>query len=292
MRVTERSRVEMMRLAQDRAATRLDNASRVASSGQRVQKPSDDPAAYGSMIRKNYSLALLEQHSAIATRAQGELEVAQTSLSQGIDLLIRAKEAALAGATTTPDANARRLLGDEVKLIRDELLSLANTRYENKYLFGGTRNDVAPFDQTTGAFVGNADVIRVPVLDGVSVATNISGAQAFTAAGGRDVFADLEALSQALYANDETAVRNTIGNLDAGYGQLVRAQVDAGFGAERFGTSIDMLATTRTAIADQLEKQIQGDDVTQFTEFTLAKTAYERSVAVTKQLLSIQAQNG
>lgn len=288
MRVTERSRTEMMTLAQNRASTRLDRASRIAASGTRVEKPSDDPAAYGSMIRKNYSLAMLEQHSAIATRAQGELEVAQTSLSEGIDLLMRAKEVAIAGATTTPDANARKLLGDEIKSIRDGLLSLANTRYENKYLFGGTRTDVEPFDPTTGAFVGNSDVVKVPILDGVSIGTNINGANAFTASGGRDIFAELDALAQALYGNDENAVRDSISGLDAGHQQLVRAQVDAGFGAERFGTAVDMIMTTRTAIADQLQKQIQGDDIAQFTEFTLAKTAYERSVAVTKQLLSIQ----
>ncbi len=287
MRVTERTRIGMLVLAQSRASSRLDEAARIASGAQRVSKPSDDPAAYGSMIRKNYAIALLDQHSEIASRARGELEIAENALSQGLDLIARAREAAIAGANTTADAHARQLLGDEVRTIREELLAIANTRYANKYLFGGTRTDVEPFDPSTGAFAGNDQVIRVPVLEGVAPPGNVSGARAFTAVGGRDIFADLEALTQALYANDAPNIRSAIDPLDVGHQQIVRAQVEAGFGAERFGTAIDIIMSTRTALTEQLNEEVGGDPAAQITEFTLARTAYERSVAVTKQLLQI-----
>lgn len=288
MRVTERTRTGMMVLAQNRSAKRLDEASRIAGGAQRVQKPSDDPAAYGSMIRKNYAVALLDQHSQIATRAQSELEIAQSSLSAGIDLMTRANEAALAGANTTADPNARKLLGDEVRSIRDALMALGNTRFNNKFIFGGTKNDVAPFDLATGAFVGNDQAVRVPVLEGVAQAANASGAQAFTSvSGGRDIFADLDKLATALDSNDLAGIQAALDPIDAGQRQIVRAQVDAGFGAERFKSAVELIATTRTTIAEQLQNEIEGDPAAQITEFTLAKTAYERSVAITKQLLSL-----
>jgi flagellar hook-associated protein 3 FlgL len=277
----------MMILTQSRASARLDEASRIAAGAQRVSKPSDDPAAYGSMVRKNYAIALLDQHAEIASRAEGELDIAQNALTEGIDLISRAREAAVAGANTTADAHARKLLGDEVRTIREELMALANTRYANKYIFGGTRTDAAPIDTATGAFVGNDQTVRVPVLEGVAPAANISGAMAFTAAGGRDIFADLENLANALYSDNTAGIVAAVDPLDVGHRQIVRAQVDAGFGAERFRTAIDIIASTRTAIADQLHQEIEGDPAAQITEFTLARTAYERSVAVTKQLLSI-----
>ena len=287
MRVTDRARVGMMVLAQSRASARLDEASRIAAGGRRVSKPSDDPATYGSMVRKNYALALLDQHTQIATRAQGELEVAQSALTESIDLLARARAAAVAGANTTADAHARNLLGDEVKTIRDSLIALANTRYSNKYLFGGTKTDAQPFDPVTGAFGGNDQVVRVPVLEGVAPPANVSGAMAFTALGGRDIIGDLDALMQALYSNNEAGVRATIDDLDLGHRQIVRAQVDAGFGADRFRSAVDVIASTRMALVEQLDKEVEGDPAAQITEFTLARTAYERSVAVTKQLLSL-----
>lgn len=287
MRVTERTRVGMMTLAQTRASERLDKAARIASNGQRVSKPSDDPAAYGSMIRKNYAIALLDQHSQIATRAEGELDVAEHALSQGIDILSRAREAAIAGANTTADAHARRLLGDEVRMLREQLIGIANTRYENKYVFGGTKTDTPPFDPVTAAFTGNDQIVRIPVLEGVAPPGNVSGARAFTAAGGRDILAELDGLAQALYANDAAGVTARIDALKEGHEQIVRSQVEAGFAAERFRTAGDIIASTRTAIAEQLNHEIEGDPVAQLTELTLARTAYERSVAVTKQLLQI-----
>lgn len=286
MRVTERARMGMMMIAQERAASRLDVAARVASTGKRVNKPSDDPTAYGSMIRKNYAIALLDQHSAIASRAHGELEVAENAISQGLDLVARAREAALAGANSTTDPHARRLLGDEVRILRDALLATANTRYANKYLFGGTKTDAEPFD-AAGVFSGNDQIIRVPVLEGVAPAGNVSGALAFTAAGGRDVFADLEALAQALDADDTAGIVTAIDTLDAAHRQMVRSQVEAGFGAERFLTALDVIASTKTAIAEQLQNEVEGDPIAQLTELTVARTAYERSVAVTKQLLQM-----
>ena len=174
-----------------------------------------------------------------------------------------------------------------MKTIRDSLIALANTRYDNKYLFGGTKTDAAPFDTATGAFGGNDQVVRVPVLDGVAPSANVSGAMAFTAAGGRDIIGDLDSLMQALYSNDQAGVLATIDSLELGQRQIVRAQVDAGFGAERFRSAVDVIASTRTALAEQLNKEIEGDPAAQITEFMLARTAYERSVAVTKQLLSI-----
>jgi flagellar hook-associated protein 3 FlgL len=173
--------------------------------------------------------------------------------------------------------------------MRQELMAIANTRYGDKYLFGGTRTDSAPFDPTTGAFSGNDQVVRVPVMDGVTPASNISGATAFTsAAGGRDIFADLDALATALSSNDENGIRAALTPLQDGHAQLVRSQVDAGFGAERFRNALDVLMSTKSAIAEQLSKEIEGDPATQLTELNLARTAYEQSIAVTKHILSIK----
>ena len=289
MRVTERSRLGALTLAQNRASERLDRASRVASSGQRVVKPSDDPAAYGALVRRNHALAMLDEHSKIATRARGELVVVESSLSAGVDIISRAMEAAIAGANSTSDSRSRQFLAEDVRTMREELLALANTRYADKYVFGGTKTDAAPFDTTTGAFLGNDQVVRVPVMEGVTPPSNISGATAFTVAGGRDIFADLEALATALATNDEAGISGALAPLTLNHAQLVRSQVEASFGAERFAQGLDVLMSTKAAITEQLSKEIEGDPSTQITELSLARTAYERSIAVTKQILSISS---
>lgn len=287
MRVTERSRIETLSQANSQNAARLDKAARIAASNQRVSKPSDDPASYGAMVRRDYDLAMLQTRSETASRTQGELEIANNALSAGVDIMERAQEAAIEGANATSDANARKLLAADVRAMRTELMSIGNTKYGNRYIFGGTKSDTIPFD-ANGAFMGNDQQINVPVMDGVQLPGNVSGAKAFTAAGGRDIFADLQELADALEANDQDRISNTLKSLSEGHDQLVRTQVEAGYGARRFADAVDVLANTKAVVAERESQDINGDIASQITDLQMAQSAYERSLAVTKQLLSIQ----
>ncbi|MFO0738541.1 MAG: hypothetical protein U0270_21780 [Labilithrix sp.] len=287
MRVTERSRIETLSLANSRNAERLDRAARIASSNQRVTKPSDDPAAYGAMIRRDHDLAMLDTHGEAASRTKDEFEIASNALATGVDLIERAQEAGVEGANGTSDSNTRKFLAADVRAMRTELMSIGNTKYGDRYIFGGTKTDTIPFD-TNGVFQGNDQQINVPVMDGVQLPGNVSGAKAFTAAGGRDLFADLDELASALDANDQPRIANTLKNLGLGHDQLVRSQVEAGYGARRFSDAIDVLSNTKAVVAERESNDVNGDLSAQITDMQMAKNAYERSMAVTKQILSIQ----
>lgn len=287
MRVTERSRIESLTLSNSQNAERLDRAAKVAASNQRVTKPSDDPASYGAMVRRDYDMAMLQTRSDTASRTQGELEIANNALSAGVDIMERAQQAAVEGANATSDAASRKLLAADVRAMRTELLSVANTKYGNRYIFSGTKSDTLPFD-STGAFKGNDQQINVPVMDGVQLPGNVSGAKAFTSTGGRDIFADLQTLADALDANDQDGISNTLVNLNSGHDQIVRTQVEAGYGARRFSDAVDVLGNTKAVVAQRESDDINGDAAAQITDLQMAKNAYERSMAVTKQILSIQ----
>ena len=286
MRVSENMRLANTASAQSQLAQRLDKASRVATRGSKVAAPSDDPVAYATKVRSDSALSLIERRSQLATQVSGELDVAEGALSNATDLMSQARAAAVAGANDTLDAPSRKLLATQVTALRDEMLGIANTRYANKYVFAGTKTDTPPFD-ATGTFVGNDIVTRVPLMDGVEPPANVSGAKIFTNAGGQDILGALKTLADALNANNPSAVRASIDLLDASHTQLVQGQTDAGLASERFRSAIDVMANTKVAVANTIAKQVDGDPMQQLTELTLAKTAYEQGVAVTRQLLSL-----
>lgn len=289
MRVTEKMRLATTSDAQTRAGARLDKASRVAARGSRVASPSDDPVAYAAKVRSDHALSLIETRSELATKVSGELNVAESALSTGVDLLSRVRESAVAGANETLDPASRQLLAQQVKAIREEMIGIANTRFGTKYLFGGTKTDTPPFSSGTGAFTGNDIVTRVPLMEGVSPPTNVSGARAFTTAGGRDVLDDLKTLADALDANDVTTIRSSLDNIDSAHTQLVRAETEAGLASQRFSSAIDIIAGNRTVISAARAKEVDGDPFDQLTELSLSKAAYERGVEVTRQLLSLSS---
>lgn len=287
MRVTERSRIESLSLANSQNAVRLDRAAKIAASNQRVTKPSDDPVSFGMMVRRNYDLAMLQTHVDNATRTRGELEIANNSLSACVDIMQRAQDAAVEGANATSDQTARKLLAADVRAMRTELLSVANTRYGNRYIFAGTKSDTIPFD-SAGAFQGNDQQVTVPVMDGVELPGNVSGAKAFTAVGGRDIFGDLLTLANALDANDQDGISNTLSNLRAGHDQIVRSQVESGYTGRRFTDAIDVLGSTKAVVAERESEDINGDISVQITDMQLAKNAYERSIAITREILGLE----
>ncbi len=286
MRVTENMRLATTGLTQKRLANQLEKASRIAGSGEKVTMPSDDPVAYASRVRSDHALALNEQRSQVAAKVSAELSVAEGALSSGVDVLAKARELAVGGMNATLDAGSRKLLAQQARELRSQMLDLANTRYGTKYIFAGSKTDTPPFD-AAGTFVGNDNIPRVALLDGVSPPTGISGARSFTPVGGRDVLADLEALADALDANDVPAVSASVVGIDASASQLVRAEAEARLTTERVTAAADLLSSMKVVIATARAAEVEGDPIQHLTNLTLAKTAYERGIGVTQKLLSV-----
>jgi flagellar hook-associated protein 3 FlgL len=290
MRVTDSMTFNAVLQGQNRAARRLLDASRAASSGERVVAPSDDPVAWSAAVGHEARISRLEGRAATTTRAAGDLDAAEAALASAGDLVQQARELALTAANGSVDPQTRANLGRQVTDLRNALLGLANTRGASGYLFGGTRTDQPPFS-ALGAFGGNDTANAVEVADGVTARANASGARAFTAAGGRDLLADLDALATGLSANNLTVIQGSIAALDAGHQQLVNARVDTGLGAERLRSAAEVSDNAMTLARAARAGEVEADLPSTLAELTNARAAYERGVAVSRELLQISSVN-
>jgi len=288
MRVTDSMTFNTVLQGQARTARRLLDASRAASSGERVAAPSDDPVAWSAAVGHEARISRLEARGTTTTRASGDLDAAEAALANAGDLVQRARELALTAANGSVDPQTRANLGRQVTDLRNAVLGLANTRGASGYLFGGTRTDQPPFD-APGAFSGNDTAVAVEVADGVTARANASGARAFTAAGGRDVLADLRSLADALSANNLTGIQGSIAALDAGYQQVLNARVDAGIGAERLRSAAEVSDNALTLARAARAGEVEADLPSTLAELTNARAAYERGVAVSRELLQISS---
>lgn len=287
MRVTDNARLLAVLRSNALTTGRLTTASRRASAGARVTKPSDDPVAYTTSVRRGSTIANIASRSRTARAAADELAVAEGALDSATELVAQAKSFAVQGANGTLSPSDRNALALQVAGVREQLLDLANTRGASGFVFAGSRTDTAPFD-AAGTFTGNDTVMRVPVSDGVTPRMNVSGAKAFTTAGGSDVFADLAALATALSTNDLVGIRAAIGTMQKGYDQLVSVQVDAGLSIERLHSAADVIDTASLAIGQARARDVGADDLAGLaTDLSAAGTSYSQSLTVTKLLLSL-----
>jgi len=286
MRITENIRLSYALDAQAKSSERVADLTKIASSGMKVCSPSDDPTAYAAIVNWDARAATLSSRSTVATRAAGDLDLAESALASAGDILTRAKEIALEGADGTSDATARANLATERASLRTQLVGLANTRGASGDLFAGTKSDTQPFDMA-GAFYGDDNVRSLQVADGVTAVSNASGAKAFTAAGGRDVFGDLQSLVTALQHNDVSGIQNSLSQLDDGQRQLVVARTDAGLAAERFHSAADVTDTAITAVRTARASEAEADAPKAYSDLEAAKASYERGIAVTREILSL-----
>lgn len=288
MRVTDKMLLTVATQGQRKTMDRLVRATRVASSGLKVERPSDDPVAFAGTVSRDARDGVVKARKEVAERAANDLQVAEGVLNQAGDMLIRARELVLGAANETVSAEMRATVGQEVRGLRTALIGLANSRGANGYLFGGSRSGTAPVSEN-GVFSGNPDEVRVDVSDGVSVRTNASGARAFTALGGLDLFTEMGNIADALERNDLVAVRRGINLVDALHKQVRAVQVDAGLDTERLRSAGDVLSNALAASTEIRARDVEGDVVEAYSALTVTRDAYTRNVEVTKQILQLSS---
>ncbi len=119
------------------------------SSGKRIERPSDDPVGMANVLIYRSDLNAFGQFSRSIDMANGWLSRTDAILQDVDNLLGRALELATSQASASATADTRNGAADEVAEIKNQLISLANSKYGNKFMFGGTQTQQSPFLNVT-----------------------------------------------------------------------------------------------------------------------------------------------
>lgn len=124
---------------------RLLQTSEEASSGLRLQRPSDDPAGTRRVLDLRHTLASLDQFKSQHVVVNSLLDGTDTALQDTGTLLLSAKGLALRAASDTVSAEQRSDIAHEVGGLFAQAISLGNSVVHGRYLFAGQANDQPPF---------------------------------------------------------------------------------------------------------------------------------------------------
>jgi flagellar hook-associated protein 3 FlgL len=288
MRVTDGMRYTMATQNLSALSSRQLSVAQQAQSGLRVNAPSDDPIAAAQLARLASVQTQISARQSTISSVRGDAELSESSLQEASDLMARAKELATQGANGSLDASDRAIIATQVKDLLDQLVALGNTKGSTGYLFGGTQTGAAPFS-ATGAFSGDDGQHVVDIGNSTPTAVNSSGAQAFTAAGGRDVFGDVTALYTALNSNDTAGITATLTNLDTSRAQISQAEANAGTIINKLDASTSVLSAA--SLDSQQQSQTLGavDAASAYSNLTALNNALTRSASVAQQILSVES---
>src|SRR5579862_2518075 len=120
------------------------------STGQRIQKPEDDPAGMAQALSLEADNSTTAQYAQNISTLQTTANTAYDALQQLKTISDRAGEiATLADGTKTPAEI--QSYATEVNQLIQQAVQLANQKQGNDYIFSGTKSDAPPFTSTTDA---------------------------------------------------------------------------------------------------------------------------------------------
>lgn len=137
----------------------LSTAQAQISSGKRVNKASDDPAAASRAERALAYSQRIDTQQRISSASQTTMTLSESALGDANDLLQQAHTLMVSAGNPTYGASDRKAIADQLSSIRSQLLGIANRGDGNGgYLFGGQGSQTPPFVDAAGGvqYVGDS----------------------------------------------------------------------------------------------------------------------------------------
>jgi len=294
MRVTNQMIASTFIRNLSRTLGRLYRYQEQVATGRGINRPSDDPLGTLTCSNLKSKIQANERFMENIDDALGWLGYTEDTLNSIQSVLTRAKELAVQGGSDTLSPTQREALGEEVDQLLEHLLSLSNSRFAGKYIFGGTRTRTSPYQaqrdedgrivsiESTGDTSGT---IQREVGPGVRVRVNIRGKDLFEGASG--IFNALIELRDGLRSGDASAVRDAMDGIEEAVERVGVFLGWIGAKVNRLQEAKDRLQADNLNLSDVLSSIEDAEVVEAIVNLQREQTAYQAALAVGEQLLKI-----
>ncbi len=145
----------------------INNVNNEIATGRKILSPSSDPISLTKALNINSELNMFSSYTKNINTSVSNLNAADSSLQNANNELMNIKNLAIQGANGTNDSDSYNALADNVDQELELLKNIANSSFEGKYIFSGTKSDKpaiaaknqsAAFVSSTGTLPTNAQV--------------------------------------------------------------------------------------------------------------------------------------
>ncbi|HYN96286.1 MAG TPA: flagellar hook-associated protein FlgL [Pilimelia sp.] len=284
VRVTQQSIAARVTASLQNNLNRMGDLQERLSSGKMITRPSDSPTGTVSSLQLRSEIRAVAQYSRNADDGLGWLSTLDNTLTSSVAQVRRVQELTLRGKNAGASSpESRAALATEVENIREELIGLANTRYLDRPVFGGTTSGAAAYDSNGVFRPGPTGSVSRTIGDGTKVRVDLAGPEAF-GTGATDLFAVLDSIAGSLRTNP-TALAGDLNNLNTALENLQTKLADVGSRYNRVEqmrqTADDRALTLRGQLSE-----VEDIDLPQtIMEVQLQQTAYQAALATTAKVI-------
>jgi len=154
MRITSSNAFETSVTQLQRRQQALSLAQEQLTSGKRVQRGSDDPAAAARSERALAAEARADSNQRALDVSRNAMQLTESALGTAGELLQQARDLIVGAGNGSMTDSDRKILAESIRGLRNDLLAVANrSDGAGRYLFGGQGSDGPPLVDAPGGVV-------------------------------------------------------------------------------------------------------------------------------------------
>jgi len=177
-RVSENSNTAALKYSINKVKSKLEDLQIKGTTLKRISRPSDDPISNVQGLSLKSIKSDNDQYIKNIDTATNQLNITDKALEQITDILVKAKEIALAQSSSLYDDDTRKNISHEVIQLRGRLLALSNTSIGNRHIFAGHKTLTTPFDKD-GNYYGDTGRAHLEVSKDFFIPINLNGEEIF-----------------------------------------------------------------------------------------------------------------
>lgn len=274
----------------------MDKYTTMGYTGRKINRPSDNPSGNITTLRMRTKLVQNEQFKSNASNTSAWLNTTEDALISMGSIMHRVRELATEGATATNDDGAFNALADKVDQLLDELKVLANSKYSDRYIFGGTNTDKEIYNgsiDSLGSWDGNSQIMQVEIGENILVDMNLDGKKIFGIKDTGDpvldledsIFATLQNLSVGLRAGDQDAADKALGIIDKNMDVILSARSEIGAKSNRIEMTLKRLDSAEESYTKVLSDTEDADMAEVIIRLKEQENVYNATLAMGARII-------
>jgi len=269
----------------NRIGEEMSQAQAELSTGLKVNVVSDEPDVISPLLQAQANLSSAQQISTNLTQVSTEVNTGEQSLESAVSLYDQVQSLSAEGDTSTQTATGRADIAQQLQSIEQQMVGLANTQVNNRYIFAGDTDQTQPytFDSTqpdpVSAYQGSSSTRMIQAANGTTFPVALTAQQIFDSTDpSTNVFTSINNLVTALNNNDQTAIDAANAALPAVSTYLNQQLAFYGTAQDAVSNAADSASTLITQLQTQIGGMQDADETQSILDLTQAQTEQQAAL--------------
>lgn len=286
MRVPDSTRYNNAIRYMNEAKLKLDQLGQTVSSTKNFQNSSDDPSLVSQALVLRSSIAASKGYISTSQNAQAWMENNEMVYGLMYTLIDQSNTIMLKAVSDTVGASERANdYAVQITQLLNQAISVANTSYNDNYLFAGNQVKNKPFELASDGSVvnysGDNGTMKRDLAPGVSVTINMDGQAAFN-----PFFDALILAKHGLETNNTVEMNTAFSDINAALTTMNVHRTNNGAILRQIKTNIEHLETTQSELNGLLSIKEDANMAEAISMFNLQQTTYQTVLEISSRAIS------